>query len=283
MSRLRRKLDPPRRTRSDPQRARHRVQARCDFLTSSARRRSGFRWRLRASSPSLRSSCSVFVYWQTVEYASEEIDEEVMQTGHAIGDVRKFYVDRRLKRWLAEQNRIVALWPSARRERRQDRGQSGANARRRRLRRPRAYARDQGCDGDSRRTAPRWCAAVALKTADRHVAASSPKTPTSGSISATWCSARWPSDWCPIVGLGCLGGALFGRSTLARMAAMDRSFDRIVSRRPFRAPARRAGRRARRVRPVGGAASIWCWTTSSGCCWRRRLSATPSRTICARR
>jgi signal transduction histidine kinase len=167
-----------------------------------------------------------FVYWQTVDYASAEIDQEVMQTSHAIGGVRKGHVDRRLNRWLGEQDRIVRYGLLL--------DENGAKIAGNLDRMPDGIVYDgiartliiKGVDGDvdNHREMVR---AVALQTAD-HLSLLVAEDTDEWEYFRDVLLRALGLGLVPILGLGCLGGALFGRSTLARMAAMDRSFDRIV-------------------------------------------------------
>ena len=167
-----------------------------------------------------------FVYWQTVDYASAEIDEEVMQTAHAIGAVRKVHVDRRLNRWLGEQDRIVRYGLLL--------DENGAKIAGNLDRMPDGVVYDgtartliiNGLDSDAD-DSHEMVRAAALQTAD-HLSLFVAEDTDEWEYFRDVLLRALGLGLVPIVALGCLGGAWFGRSTLARMAAMDRSFDRIV-------------------------------------------------------
>jgi signal transduction histidine kinase len=167
-----------------------------------------------------------FVYWQTVDYESGEIDHEVLQTSRAIGNVPTRFVERRLNRWLAEQTRIERYGLLL--------GADGAKLAGNMEQMPDGVVYDgnaytlvtAGLDGDADDD-HEIVRGVAIQTSD-HMSLFV------GEDTDEWEHFRnvviraLVLGLVPTIALSCLGGALFGRSILGRMAAMDAAIDRII-------------------------------------------------------
>lgn len=169
---------------------------------------------------------SAFVYWQTVLYASNEVDHEVAQIATAIQSIPPVYVERRLKRWLAEQPRVerYGLLLDA----------NGATLAGNMDRMPDGVIFDgqartlhtKGLDGNPEHE-DEIVRAIAMRiSGDR-------------SLLVAIDTDEWENfrdavlralaiGLVPTAILGCLGGALFGRSIMGRLSAMDASIGRII-------------------------------------------------------
>ena len=194
-----------------------------DFLRTTA-----FRHSLAIAAFYAASSLVVFafVYWQTVSYASGEIDHDVTQVTHAIGNVPARYIERRLTRWLGEDARIerYGILLDA----------NGTKVAGNMERVPDGIAYDgqartfviKGSDGDAD-DGKETVRGAALKTPDGRVLFIAEDTDEWEEFRDVVLRALG-LGLIPIVLFGCLGGALFGRSVLRRLAAMDASIERII-------------------------------------------------------
>jgi signal transduction histidine kinase len=169
---------------------------------------------------------SAIVYWETVAYASAEVDHEVVQTANAIGKVPVPYMGRRLNRWLTEEMTVERYGllldaDGAKLAGNMDRMPDGAV-----LDGQAHTLHTRRLDGDPRH-------------ADDVVRGVAMKTPDGRTLLVAMDTDEWERfrdvvlrslalGLIPTLALACLAGALFGRAILGRLAAMDAAINRIT-------------------------------------------------------